>query len=326
MLACGTSSFFATSAGAQSASVSVSPSPQNFSMHSGTHLIVNVSVGNANGLYGHQYEIEYDSSVLAVAKVNEGEFLKRDGASTFCMAPDIGTPGRIKGIVCTRQAAAGGISGYGNLTRINFTVKQTVSPPLATQVKLVNVKLSDMNSQPIAYSVTNGTVNVKVCFDGEQKDSGSNVGECRSGKQTCSSNAWGACAGCTGPSAEICDNRDNDCDAQVDESLSRSCSVARKGICAAGTESCSAGTWSGCPAPQQEICLNGKDEDCDGADSACKGDVTGDGCIDINDLAAVGLDFGKRSGFLNAKSDTDSSGEVDIFDLVAIAKDYGIGC
>ncbi|MEW6295047.1 MAG: hypothetical protein AB1467_01985 [Candidatus Diapherotrites archaeon] len=44
----------------------------------------------------------------------------------------------------------------------------------------------------------------------------------------------------------------------------RPCSTTYKGECAIGTENCYDGQWSGCPAPQNEIC-DSKDNDCDGS-------------------------------------------------------------
>ena len=69
-------------------------------------------------------------------------------------------------------------------------------------------------------------------------------------------------------SAEICDGEDNDCDGLVDEGLVRDCASA----CGTGTETCDAGSWSGCTAPEvgTETC-NGLDDDCDGAaDPGCE--------------------------------------------------------
>jgi MYXO-CTERM domain-containing protein len=61
--------------------------------------------------------------------------------------------------------------------------------------------------------------------------------------------------------AETCDGLDNNCDGLIDEGLSRGCDSA----CGSGTETCSAGEWVGCDAPQpaRETC-DAIDNDCDG--------------------------------------------------------------
>ncbi|RLJ09765.1 MAG: hypothetical protein DRP15_02510, partial [Candidatus Aenigmatarchaeota archaeon] len=59
---------------------------------------------------------------------------------------------------------------------------------------------------------------ISCCSEGTQRPCGSDIGECRPGVQTCRNGEWGPCEGGVQPRNEICyDNKDNDCDGEVDE-------------------------------------------------------------------------------------------------------------
>jgi hypothetical protein len=75
------------------------------------------------------------------------------------------------------------------------------------------------------------------------------------------------------PSAEVCDNVDNNCNGTADESLTRSCytgtaGTSGVGVCRPGTQTCAAGSWgTTCPGeiiPTAERC-NSLDDNCNGA-------------------------------------------------------------
>ncbi len=97
-------------------------------------------------------------------------------------------------------------------------------------------------------------------------------GQCRPGLQTCTpQGTLGGCTGQVGPTAELCNGLDDDCDGSVDESfptLGDTCSNGQGGLCAqSGTIVCTAaGTGTTCTAPTVtpglESC-NGQDDDCD---------------------------------------------------------------
>ncbi len=79
---------------------------------------------------------------------------------------------------------------------------------------------------------------------------------CGTGTETCTNNRWNNCS--VLPRTETCNNRDDDCDGQTDEGLTRGC-------CGGGTQTCNAGQWGACQGSQgvAETC-NNQDDDCDG--------------------------------------------------------------
>ncbi|MDH5671788.1 MAG: MopE-related protein [Myxococcales bacterium] len=115
------------------------------------------------------------------------------------------------------------------------------------------------------------------------------TGECNSGTSYCVGGS-AACIGYQGPSVEICDGLDNDCDGSVDEDGGTRyegdpCNVLSGGPGSSDTWDlfgiCTAGTWD-CPAPSGAssnvlVCVGGTrpaaDEVCNGEDDDCDGSV-----------------------------------------------------
>ncbi len=102
---------------------------------------------------------------------------------------------------------------------------------------------------------------------------GTNEGECSQGIQTCRNGVWGDCYGETGPTEEICDGLDNNCNGITDEGCdcvigeTRPCGISI-GECEEGVQVCDdEGIWSdycdGAVGPSEETC-DGLDNDCDG--------------------------------------------------------------
>ena len=101
------------------------------------------------------------------------------------------------------------------------------------------------------------------------------VGQCTAGTFICEKPGVLKCSGGSGPTKEVCDNKDNNCDTIVDN-FSVACFPAAtgcvlssgvcQGTCKIGSKLCTKGAFGACTGfqgPATEVC-NGLDDDCDG--------------------------------------------------------------
>ena len=105
-------------------------------IHMGNTFTLDISAKDVIDLAGWQFDIAFDPTVLEAVAVNEGDFLKREGGSTFFQK---GTIDNRSGKI-TRLSSAllsgGGITGTGTLLSIQFSAKAGGE----TQLRLQNVQ------------------------------------------------------------------------------------------------------------------------------------------------------------------------------------------
>ena len=110
----------------------------------------------------------------------------------------------------------------------------------------------------------------RPCYGGPPGTTGK--GLCKNGSQTCASGKWGPCTGQKLPQIEACNNKDDNCNGQIDEQLTKNCftgpGVAGKGVCKQGSSLCKAGKWETCTGQ-----VTATTEKCDRIDNDCDGEV-----------------------------------------------------
>lgn len=171
--------------------VEIEPASENLSIFSDPEFVFNVTISGVDNVYGFQFDIIYNDTIFGVTDVSEGTFLSRNGQDeTFCLGPDLSTPGLIDNFACSRTES-GSVSGSGVLASIIFNLKSLATFPATSDIKLSNVKISDINSQPLDNSSQDGQATVYECLYGETKGCIEND---YPGTQTCNpDNQWGTC-------------------------------------------------------------------------------------------------------------------------------------
>ncbi len=179
-------------------------------------------------------------------------------------------------------------SGRRNLYIYDLSLKLLKTIPLRFPTKPTfstsNVYFYDLSGSPVGstWTFTSNVYAVKfascptastTCQNGQTRpcSTGSDVGECKKGTETCTNGSWGSCTGADGPSTEKCDGLDNNCDGSVDENWTdkgKACSLGQGSCAATGKQVCkSDGSGLECDAtpgqPSQEQC-NNIDDDCNG--------------------------------------------------------------
>lgn len=144
---------FVEGAGAQ-AILSVDPTTQTTS--TGAIVTVDVNIANVTDLYGYQFDLTFNPSILQAVSSSEGSFLTSGGSTFFINGSNDNVGGTVAATADTLLTAVNGVSGSGELAVFTFDAIGTGTSALTIQ----NETLLDSNLNLIADTTTGGAVTV----------------------------------------------------------------------------------------------------------------------------------------------------------------------
>ena len=112
---------------------------------------------NGTYVYGIEYELSFNSTVIHAEWQDDGDFLKQGGASTNVYVNNIDNIAGKASFAMTKTGISTGATEPGTLATIHFTSIQIGSN---TILDLISVKTSDPDSQPILVDFNNSEVEV----------------------------------------------------------------------------------------------------------------------------------------------------------------------
>ena len=139
----------------------ISPSAQTIAQ--GESFTVNVSVTPDRAIAGAQFNLKFNSSLVQVNSVTEGDLFKQDGASTYF---DPGTIDNVTGVVKHVYgfiAENANVSTPGTFAILSLTASSTTSgtsPLDLIDMSPISVRVSDPDGNPVPIEVVNGSVRV----------------------------------------------------------------------------------------------------------------------------------------------------------------------
>jgi hypothetical protein len=133
--------------------VSLQPSTTTPTVGGSFNVLVNISA--VTDLYGYQFDIQYNPSILSAASVTEGPFLAAGGATFFIPGAINNIGGTITFTSDVLISALAGVAGSGSLATLNFSALAKGTSALV----LSNVELLDSNLDDIAFVTSGANVN-----------------------------------------------------------------------------------------------------------------------------------------------------------------------
>jgi hypothetical protein len=137
---------------AQASFATVDVSPPSITATVGQEFSVDINISNVSDLYGWEFKLGWDPSLLSLVGVDEGPFLKSGGDTFFTYF--LNTTEEHIVVDCTLEGMIPGVNGTGTLATVTLNPTNVGKCPL----NLYDVTLLDSNipAQQISCSVVGG--------------------------------------------------------------------------------------------------------------------------------------------------------------------------
>ncbi|HEY2779809.1 MAG TPA: cohesin domain-containing protein [Steroidobacteraceae bacterium] len=125
------------------------------SVTAGSEFTVDVNISGAADLYGYQFDLGFNPSVLSTVSVSEGSFLASGGSTFFIPGTLDNVNGSVAATANTLENPVPGVSGSGNLVVVTFeALTNGVSAIAVSAVELIDSAFNSIDSTAISGSVT----------------------------------------------------------------------------------------------------------------------------------------------------------------------------
>jgi hypothetical protein len=174
-----------------------------------------------------------------------------------------------------------GTAGAAAMSQSTGTTAGAAAAPGTASANGGNGSVPNGSTPPLGTAGAAAATPKGVCTNGEHRDcpGGKDTGECSVGTQTCVSGQWASCTGNVGPSAEICDGKDSNCNGVSDDAEPNLC-PGGKPCLQSGCAKCTASTVA---------------QDCPGASACKKASCTATGQCKLDDAPELTLCPGKET-------------------------------
>jgi hypothetical protein len=153
----------------QTPTLSIEPSTTHLSSTQiGSIITVNLTVNNAQNVYGWSLNLTWDPKIINLKDIKEGPFLSSAGKTLFTWAQslseDARAQGRIPGSVVDVLLKKPGVDGSGVLAILSFQVLNSGVSSLSLDGSQLAIPTPDGPAQNITPNVSNGYMTIDNSF------------------------------------------------------------------------------------------------------------------------------------------------------------------